>query len=69
MLAQIFTTIQDVVTAYVTVLQNLFEGLVEIFYDTASSTITLLGTLALIAVGVGIVAWAFGLVKSLFRMR
>jgi hypothetical protein len=51
------------------VLQNLFEGLVEIFYDSSTSSITLLGTLALIAVGVGIVAWAFGLVKSLFRMR
>jgi hypothetical protein len=47
----------------------LFEGLVEIFYDSATTQLTLLGTLALIAVGVGIVAWAFGLVKSLFRMR
>jgi hypothetical protein len=69
MLTEIFETIQAVVTAYVTVLQNLFEGLVEIFYDSANTSITLLGTLALIAVGVGIVAWAFGLVKSLFRMR
>jgi hypothetical protein len=69
MLTEIFETIQAVVTAYVTVLQNLFEGLVEIFYDSTSASITLLGTLALIAVGVGIVAWAFGLVKSLFRMR
>jgi hypothetical protein len=67
MISTIFTTIQSVVTAYVGVLQNLFEGLVEIFYD--GSALTLLGTLALIAVGVGIVAWAFGLVKSLFRMR
>jgi hypothetical protein len=46
-----------------------FEGLVGIFYDDATTSLTLLGTLALIAVGVGIVAWAFGLVKSLFRMR
>jgi hypothetical protein len=67
MIAEIFETIQDVVDAYVSVLQNLFEGLVEIFYT--DSALTLLGTLALIAVGVGIVAWAFGLVKSLFRMR
>jgi hypothetical protein len=67
MIAEIFETIQDVVDAYVSVLQNLFEGLVAIFY--ANDTLTLLGTLALIAVGVGIVAWAFGLVKSLFRMR
>jgi hypothetical protein len=69
MIAEIFETIQAVVTEYITVLQNLFEGLVEIFYDSATTQLTLLGTLALIAVGVGIVAWAFGLVKSLFRMR
>jgi hypothetical protein len=67
MIATIFNTIQDVVDAYVGVLQNIFEGLVDIFYD--GTALTLLGTLALIAVGVGIVAWAFGLVKSLFRMR
>jgi hypothetical protein len=69
MIADIFTSITDVVEAYVGVLQNLFEGLVDIFYDGTASQLTLLGTLALIAVGVGIVAWAFGLVKSLFRMR
>jgi hypothetical protein len=69
MIAEIFDTIVAVVTEYITVLQGLFEGLVEIFYDSATTSLTLLGTLALIAVGVGIVAWAFGLVKSLFRMR
>jgi hypothetical protein len=69
MIAEIFDTIVDVVTEYITVLQGLFEGLVEIFYDSGTTSLTLLGTLALIAVGVGIVAWAFGLVKSLFRMR
>lgn len=69
MIAEIFDTIVAVVTEYIEVLQGLFEGLVEIFYDSATTSLTLLGTLALIAVGVGIVAWAFGLVKSLFRMR
>lgn len=69
MIADIFDAIVTVVTEYITVLQGLFEGLVEIFYDSTGATLTLLGTLALIAVGVGIVAWAFGLVKSLFRMR
>lgn len=69
MLAQIFGTIADVVAEYTTVIQSVFEGLVEIFYNSTTSQLTLLGTLALIAVGVGIVAWAFGLVRSLFRMR
>jgi hypothetical protein len=69
MLATIFGTISDVVAEYTTVITSVFEGLVEIFYDSTANALTLLGTLALIAVGVGIVAWAFGLVKSLFRMR
>jgi hypothetical protein len=69
MITEIFDTILDVVTEYTAILQNLFEGLVAIFYDDVTTSLTLLGTLALIAVGVGIVAWAFGLVKSLFRMR
>jgi hypothetical protein len=69
MISEIFDTILEVVTEYTVILQNLFEGLVDIFYDDATTSLTLLGTLALIAVGVGIVAWAFGLVKSLFRMR
>jgi hypothetical protein len=69
MITEIFDTILDVVSEYTNILQNLFEGLVDIFYDDATTSLTLLGTLALIAVGVGIVAWAFGLVKSLFRMR
>jgi hypothetical protein len=69
MITEIFDTILEVVTEYTVILQNLFEGLVDIFYDDATTSLTLLGTLALIAVGVGIVAWAFGLVKSLFRMR
>jgi cell division protein FtsX len=69
MLATIFGTISDVVAEYTLVITSVFEGLVEIFYDSTGNALTLLGTLALIAVGVGIVAWAFGLVKSLFRMR
>ena len=67
MIVSIFDTIANVVEAYTDILLSVFEGLVGIFYD--GTDLTLLGTLALIAVGVGIVAWAFGLVKSLFRMR
>jgi hypothetical protein len=69
MIVEIFDTILDVVEAYTDILLSVFEGLVGIFYDGTTTSLTLLGTLALIAVGVGIVAWAFGLVKSLFRMR
>jgi hypothetical protein len=68
MVADIFETIADVVAAYISVLTNSFEGLVEIFYNSTTESITLLGTLALIAVGVGIATFAFNLVKDLFDM-
>ena len=42
MIAEIFDTIVAVVTEYIAVLQNLFEGLVEIFYDSATTSLTLL---------------------------
>ena len=69
MVADIFETIADVVSSYITVLTASFEGLVEIFYNSTTDSITLLGTLALIAVGVGIATFAFNLVKGLFKMR
>jgi hypothetical protein len=69
MVGDIFETIADVVGSYITVLTASFEGLVEIFYDSAAESITLLGTLALIAVGVGIATFAFNLVKGLFKMK
>jgi hypothetical protein len=68
MIVEIFETVADVIGAYIEVLQNVFEGLVEIFYNSTTESLTLLGTLALIAVGVGIATWAFGLVKGLFSM-
>jgi hypothetical protein len=69
MLGEIFETVAEVISEYITVLTASFEGLVEIFYDSTAESITLLGTLALIAVGVGIATFAFNLVKGLFRMR
>jgi hypothetical protein len=69
MVADIFETIAEVVGSYITVLTASFEGLVEIFYNSTTESITLLGTLALIAVGVGIATFAFNLVKGLFKMR
>jgi hypothetical protein len=69
MVADIFETIADVVSSYITVLTASFEGLVEIFYNSTTDSITLLGTLALIAVGVGIATFAFNLVKGLFKMK
>lgn len=69
MLGEIFETVGEVISSYITVLTASFEGLVEIFYNSTTESITLLGTLALIAVGVGIATFAFNLVKGLFKMK
>ena len=69
MITDIFSTIGDVVVAMTDVIVSLFESLVAIFYDSTAGDITLLGTLALIGAGVGLVYWAFGTVRGLFNVR
>jgi len=67
MITGIFQTIADVVDAMIGVVVSLFESLVGIFYD--GTDITLIGTLALIGAGVGLVYWAFDTVRGLFNVR
>lgn len=68
MVEKIFETIGDVITNFASVLGNGFNSLIGIFYE-AESGLTLVGILALIALGVGIVYWAFRLVMRLLRQR
>lgn len=68
MVAHIFGAIGDAITAFAGVLGNGFTSLLAIFYD-ATSGLTAVGTLALIGVGVGIVYWAFRLVRNLISVR
>lgn len=68
MVGSIFTTIGEVVTEYVKSISKMFESLVAIFYDGETKALTLFGTLFLIAVGIGIVAWGFNLVRSLINL-
>jgi hypothetical protein len=67
MITSIFDTIADVVASMIDVVVTLFESLVGIFYD--GTDITLIGTLALIGAGVGLVYWAFDTVRGLFNVR
>jgi hypothetical protein len=67
LITEIFGTISDVVVGMTDVIVSLFESLVGIFYD--GTNITLLGTLALIGAGVGLVYWAFDTVRGLFNVR
>jgi hypothetical protein len=42
-----------------------FEGVLEIFYDTTTSTFTVLGTLLLLGIAMGIVFFALRYIRSL----
>ena len=67
MVGHIFDTIGEVLTEYVTAISGVFQNLINIFYS-AESGLTLMGTLLLIGVGIGIVVWAFNLVRNLISL-
>lgn len=64
MVAKIFETITSVITSFVTSLTSALNGVVAIFY-TEESGLTILGTLLLISLGMGIVYWGFRLIRNL----
>lgn len=66
MVAHIFEVIAGAITQFLSALTSSINGITSLFYD-ATSGMTFLGTLLLIAVGVGIVYWAFNLIMSLVR--
>ena len=68
MVTSIFNTIGEVITEYVGAISEMFESLVAIFYNSETSTLTLFGTLFLIAVGIGVVVWGFNMVRNLIRV-
>lgn len=67
MVGEIFTTIGEVLTSYVQSISSVFQNIINIFYNSESG-LTLLGTLVLIGVGIGIVVWAFNLVRGLMSL-
>lgn len=71
MIANIFTAIGDAVTNFAGVLGNGFSSLVEIFYTTTGTNqgLTPVGLLLLIGAGIGIVYWAFAMIRSLISAR
>lgn len=72
MVSNIFETIGEVVTEYVSVVTSMFGGIIDVFYtagvEGAPGSLTLLGTLLLIGIGIGIVKWGFNLVYRLVRL-
>lgn len=67
MISAIFQAIGTVITQFAQVIGNGFSSLVSIFYD--SEGLTLVGTLAIIGAGVGLVYWAFGLIRNFIAIR
>ena len=68
MITQVLQTITAWVTGFTTMFVDIFEGLVKIFY-TAENGITLVGTLALAGLGIGLVYFAYKVIRRLMRLK
>lgn len=67
MISEIFTTIGQSISGFLTNLGDASTGIASIFWDTTNNKLTFLGTMLLITAGVSLVVFLFKLVKSLVR--
>jgi len=71
MITAIFDAIGDIVTSFLAVLGNGITGVTTTIWDptlnTGAGGLTIFGTFLLIGFGVGLVYWAFALVKGIVR--
>lgn len=71
MVATLFETISSAITSMISALTSAIGGVTALFYvegtGEVAGHVTFLGVLLLIAVGVGIVYWAFNLIRGLVR--
>ena len=63
-----FEVVVSVITNFITALTSSLNGIVSLFY-VSDTGFTFLGILILIAVGVGLVYWAFRLIRGLIAQR
>lgn len=68
MVAKIIEVVTSWVTAFTTMFVSIFETLVQIFY-TAEGGITLVGTLSLAGLGIGLVYFAYKVIRRLMRLK
>lgn len=66
LITEIFEVIGGAVTNFATTLSSAVTSITSMFYDPTNG-MTFLGTLLLIAAGVGIVYWGFRLIRGLIR--
>lgn len=74
MVEQIFTTLGNIATGFANLVVSLFNAVVAIFYtapigEETTGTLTVVGVLALIGVGTGLVIWAFNFIRRLIHIR
>lgn len=67
MISSIFSTIGEAITAFIGNLTSAITSISALFYNSEAGTMTFLGTLLLIAAGIGLVYWAFRLIKGLIK--
>lgn len=71
MIGDIFGVITEAITAFANSLSQSVTSITGMFYTPgtagANGQFTMLGTLLLIAAGVGLVYWAFRLIRGLVR--
>ena len=68
MVTKVIEVVTSWVTAFTTMFVDIFENLVKIFY-TAEGGITLVGTLALAGLGIGLVYFAYKVIRKLMRLK
>lgn len=69
MINAIFSAVGDAISSFATCVGNAVTSVASMFVTQSEGTysLTMLGTLLLIAVGAGLVFWAFRLIKGLVK--
>lgn len=74
MVTSIFTQLGDIISGFASLLVSLFGDVVKIFYTAPSGSnttgeLTVVGILALMGLGTGLVIWGFNFVRRLIRVK
>lgn len=70
MIGDLMNFISEAVTGFISIFVDLFSdtGIITVFWD-ATTGVTMLGGLLLLAFSLGLVMWAFNFVRRLIKMR
>lgn len=69
-ISDIFSAVGQAITSFSTALASGVNSVTSIFYTTGEGGgLTFLGVLLTVAMGIGLVYWAFRMIRSLIRNR